>query len=375
MVPKKALKTKKSPVKPAVKKRLGKGRISLVANEQHGPDYDFILWVSLPSRAVTVLGGNWTRTYQTIYKRDKVHQDALAQAVQKGIYHYEWNSNLSNGKSAWFQTTCIAQAWPDGRVKGVLCLSRNITRLGQAALAQGKLSEWNSPKTFSQILLAARENERREISKALHDEVGSSSVILRALLSLIKMDVQKGNTKRALRDIEQLDQQLKQVLERLRGIIVSLRPPTLDNAGGLCGAIRDLLTQISTLSHLPYQFQCNVKDEQIMLTENVRILLFRIVQEALTNIVKHAHASHIGVCLKRVGSAVALQVWDDGIGFNPKNSISIDHVGLLAMKDSVEMLGGKLIIKSTLGKGTRIEVRCPSVVYGGKQNEENCTGR
>jgi NarL family two-component system sensor histidine kinase LiaS len=73
----------------------------------------------------------------------------------------------------------------------------------------------------------------------------------------------------------------------------------------------------------------------------------------------------MGVVLKRVGRAVTLRIEDDGIGFDPQVSVSIEHVGLLAMKDSVEMLGGKITVKSAPGRGTRIEVRCPSVVYGG----------
>ena len=338
-----------------------------VANfaELGGHGYDFILLVNLPMREAKPMGGKLADSYVHIYKQDQLHQSALKQAVLQGIYHYEW-SLRQNKQTVWFQTTCIALPRPDGKVAEVLCLSRDISRLGSAYTAGRGLKEWTAPKTFSQILLATREAERKEISKALHDEVGSSSVILTALLSLIKVNVKKGNTRRALKDIEQLDQQIKQGVERLRSIIVSLRPPVLDNPGGLCGAIEDLLVHISSLSHIPYQFQCKAQEKEIALSENVRILLFRIVQEALTNIVKHARAKHIVVCLRRVKSAVHLQVRDDGIGFDPKQAVSIAHVGLLAMKDSVELLGGKITIKSALGKGTRIEVECPSVVYGGK---------
>ena len=358
-------KRKPASKKIAVKKLLSRERAFCLPDPEIGPDYDFILWVSLPARTVTVLSGVCAQPYQDLYKKEKLHQQALEQAVQKGIYHYEWNGEFLPGRPGWFQTTCMAQTRPDGRVRGVLCLSRSLAGTEPVLPSSGGVCEYQPPKTFSQILLSARETERREISKALHDEVGSSAVMLRALLSVVKVSIQKGNSKRALRDLEQLDKQLQQAIERLRGIIVSLRPPTLDNAGGLCGAIRDLLSRVGNLSHLSYRFECNVKDEQILLSENVRILLFRIVQEALTNIVKHARAKNMGVVLKRVGRAVTLRIEDDGIGFDPQVSVSIEHVGLLAMKDSVEMLGGKITVKSAPGRGTRIEVRCPSVVYGG----------
>ena len=328
----------------------------------HG--YDFILLVDPRTYVAEPLGGMLPPSFVHLYKKEKLHQQAIEEAVKRGVYHYEWSSSGEHATS-WFQTTCVLLCQANGKADGVLCLSRDISRLGRE-YANGGLSEWSTPKTFSQMLLAAREAEKKEISKALHDEVGSSSVILMALLSLVKVNVKKGNAKRALQDIEQLDQQIKQGIERLRSIIVSLRPPTLDNSGGLCGAIHELLENISALSHLPYEFYCQPEESDIQLTENVRILLFRIVQEALTNIVKHARAKHVEVTLKRVGSKVHLQVCDDGIGFNPKQSVSIAHVGLLAMKDSVELLGGKITIKSAPGKGTRIEVVCPSVVYGGE---------
>lgn len=353
---KKKASLKKSKVSAAVKKAW-----QMAGPGFHG--YDFILLVDPRSAKAEIIGGTPAEAYLHLYKKEPIHQQALQQALQKGVHHYEWAGKKAGGQ-AWFQTTCILLSLPDGKPSGVLCLTRDISRLGVAYAGSG-VAEWSSPKTFSQILLAAREAEKKEISKALHDEVGSSSVILTALLSLVKVSVQNGNIKRALRDIKQLDEQIKQGVERLRNIIVSLRPPTLDNPGGLCGAIHDLLENISALSHIPYDFHCDTKNE-LELTENVRILLFRIVQEALTNIVKHAHAKHIEVMLKRVGSKVRLVVADDGVGFNPSQSVSIEHVGLLAMKDSVELLGGKIVIKSALGKGTRIEVACPSAVYGGK---------
>ena len=103
-----------------------------------------------------------------------------------------------------------------------------------------------------------------------------------------------------------------------------------------------------------------------MLSDKVKILLYRIVQEALTNTVKHARAKQIRVCLKQAGMNIRLEIADDGIGFEPKQQLSIEHVGLLAMRDSVELLGGTISVKSAPGKGTRITVVCPCVTYGGK---------
>ena len=148
---------------------------------------------------------------------------------------------------------------------------------------------------------------------------------------------------------------------------MSLRPPSLENDGALGGAVRDMLENISSFIHIPYTFDYKPLTGDGRVSDSVKIMLYRIVQEALNNIVKHANAKHIYVLLEREDGEVRLVVEDDGVGFKPSKQRSIRHVGLLAMKDSVELLGGTIAIKSAPGKGTRIEVRCPSVVYGGKE--------
>ena len=119
--------------------------------------------------------------------------------------------------------------------------------------------------------------------------------------------------------------------------------------------------------HIPYTIDYDPATKENGISDSVKILLYRIVQEALNNIVKHARASKIYVLLARQGDQIRLVVEDDGIGFKPVKQRSIRKVGLLAMQDSVRLLGGTISIKSTPGKGTRIEVACPCVVYGGNE--------
>lgn len=326
--------------------------------------YEFVLLVDAKTRLATWIGGSQKPSLH-LYQKNALHAQALEETLKQGIYHYEWTAPHGK-KYTSYQTTCIAIQQPDGLAAGVLSLSRNIS--GDSVLYQalaGQLRENSAPHTFAQILLAAREAEKRDISKVLHDEIGSSAVMLTALLSLVRSSVQTGNAKQALRDLTQLDNQIKESIERIKNVVVSMRPPSLENKGGLGGAVRDLLENISALSHVPYTFDYDAVDEQISLSDNVKIMLYRIVQEALTNTIKHARAKHIRVSLRQAGEDIKLLVCDDGIGFKPSRQISIEHVGLLAMKDSVELLGGKITIKSAPGKGTRIEVICPSVVYGG----------
>ena len=328
----------------------------------HG--YEFVSLVDVRTKRSVCLGGN-VRPAATLY-RMPMHALAIEKAVKQGIFHYEWSA-LRGKEQQLYQTTCVALSPEIGKATEVLVLSRNITRgfIPYTGPAAG-LRDSFAPRTFAQILLASRETEKREISKALHDEIGSSAVMLTALLSLVRANVQTGNTKQALRDLAQLDTQIKQGVERIKNIVVSLRPPAIENQGGLGGAVRDLLENVSALSLIPYTFDYQEPNDTIGVSDNVKILLYRVVQEALTNLVKHARAKHISVSLKTVGTRIRLTVCDDGVGFVPAKQLSIKQVGLLAMKDSVKLLGGKISVKSAPGKGTHIAVSCPRVVYGGK---------
>ena len=335
--------------------------------------YDFILLVDRITGQAERVGGKKVPP-EGLYEKNRLHIAALEETAKHGVSHYEWSLPV-DGKNVLYQTTCFSLPNLDGHVRNIISFSRNITGKSVPYFDSRALHEGTRARTFAQMLLATRETEKKEISKTLHDEIGSSAVMLTALLSLVRASVTSGNQSQALRDLSQLDEQLKATIERLKNVIVSLRPLSLENKGGLGGAVRDLLENISQFSMIPYRFDYDAVDEQICLSDNVKILLYRIVQEALTNIVKHARAKRIRVSLKQAAHQIRLEVCDDGIGFEPAQQLSIEHVGLLAMRDSVELLGGTISIKSAPGKGTRIEVSCPCIVYGGNLNEKDSTGR
>lgn len=334
--------------------------------QKHGAEgYDVVVLVNPKTLTVLTLSNRSGRLQkQDLEEGRELHVQALQTALKEGVYHYEWSAE-KGGTRYYYQTTFVPLGGPKGSVKRVLALVRDISDWGEV---HGKLlKDWSSPRTFSQILLAARETEKKAISKALHDEIGSIAVILPALLGIVKASVKKGDQKQALLDIAKLDEQIKESVERVKNIVVSLRPPSLENDGALGGAVRDMLENISSFIHIPYTFDYKPLTGGGRVSDSVKIMLYRIVQEALNNIVKHANAKHIYVLLECKDGEVRLVVEDDGVGFKPSKQRSIRHVGLLAMKDSVELLGGTITIKSAPGKGTRISVCCPSVVYGGKE--------
>jgi len=299
-----------------------------------------------------------------ILKGKGVHRGKLKEALKGSAQLYEWSHA---DESLFFQTTMLPLPATEYTKPNVLIFTRDITSWAQETTsAQPVIKDAWKARTFSQILLAAREEERRSLSRALHDEIGSAAVILTSLSHVIRASVEKKDQKQALRDLTELDKQIQGSIQRLKDIIVTMRPIALENNGALCQAIKELAENVSRYAQISYSFTCAKGLSERGISDNVKIVLYRVVQEALTNITKHAKAKHIKISLTRKGELLHLSITDDGIGFKPVKQQSIRHVGLLWMKDGVEVLGGTLRIQSAKGKGTRIEVTCPCVVYEGE---------
>ena len=302
-----------------------------------------------------------------------LHGDQLRQAVSTGqLCHYEWNLE-HNEELHPTQTTLVPLTGETGKVTEVISVSRDISHWG--AKTAHSLREGTAPKTFAQILLATREHEKREIAKALHDELGSASVILAALLSVVKQNVSKRNTKQALQDLEQLNRQIQDCIGRMHTIVVSLRPPGLDTDGALRGNIEELTQQVGQFAKLACTFDCPAGLREKGISDSVKILVYRVVQEALNNVVKHAKATCVKVGLRRRKGQLYVSVQDDGIGFERKKQVSLQHMGLLSMRDSIRLLSGRLTITTAPGKGTRIAAVCPCVVYEDNDESKNCISR
>ena len=289
-----------------------------------------------------------------------LHASQLRRVFGQGrVAHYEWQLETSV-----YRTTLLPLISKDGQVDEVLSATQNIsTWQNTPQTGVQTLHDGSAPKTFAQLLLAARETEKREVAKALHDEVGTACVMLAALLNLAKQSVKKGNNRQALKDLDRLQVQTQESMQRLRNIIVTLRPPSLDTDGALRGSVEELIKDVCGLGRLSHRFICPTTMREKGISDRVKILLYRLVQEALSNVVKHAQATRVKVQLKRVKEDLFITVEDNGVGFIPAKRSSIHHVGLRSMQDSVRLVGGQLKIVSAPGKGTQIHAVFPCVVY------------
>ena len=323
--------------------------------------YDLIYIADIVNKDVFLFGTpKGTEQSVIVDPTQPLHAQAHEKAAKGEIISYEWSACQAE-KTCFFQSTLIPLRDSQGKIGSILGLVKNITDWAGEYSHSHLLKEIGG-RTFPQVLLMAREEERRKISSALHDEIGSAAVILTSLLSMVKQSVDTGDKTQALKDIAALDKQIKDSIERVKTIVVSMRPPNLE-AVGLEGALRDMLDNVMRYRDIKHTFEFKTEDE-LPVSDAVKIVLYRVAQESLNNILKHSGASKVEVRLVRGKNEVKLTIRDNGRGFDTKEQHSIEHIGLLSMKDSVAYLGGQFTIQSEPGKGTVIEVKCPKVVYG-----------
>jgi len=158
-------------------------------------------------------------------------------------------------------------------------------------------------------------------------------------------------------EVAGLNRMLEGVLEELHRLAMDLRPASLDHLG-LAAALRQHVAMVNDRYGFTAQFEMvGIQDR---LPDELEIAYYRIVQEALNNVVRHARAKRVDVILEQRGNNLVLVIEDDGIGFNPEAVMRKGgRLGLFGMRERTEMLGGELIIESKPGKGTTIVVEVP----------------
>ncbi len=205
---------------------------------------------------------------------------------------------------------------------------------------------------LSRRLVEAQENERRHIARELHDEAGQSLASLRFGLRLLEREIDSGVP--VAGRVKELMRRTDAVIDGLHRLAADLRPASLDHLG-LEAALRQYCRSIAAKHGLVVHFKalgfCLPR-----LPAAVETALYRVAQEAMTNVLKHAGAAQIDVLVECRGDRVSVLVEDDGAGFEPATVQEGDHFGLLGMKERAEALGGTLTVESRPGSGTTILV-------------------
>ena len=205
-------------------------------------------------------------------------------------------------------------------------------------------------------VVSAQERERERISRELHDETGQA---LTALLVQLRV-LEESPAANAFTDqVQILRDIVSQTLEEIRRLARDLRPATLDDLG-LLPTLKSYVKEYARNSGLNVQFDVNDLG-WTRLPFQTEVVLYRVAQEALTNVVRHAHANSVLVQLARNDDSISLRVKDNGSGFELGRSIEEEDrcLGLSGMKERVELIGGKFQITARPGYGTDVHVHVP----------------
>jgi signal transduction histidine kinase len=199
------------------------------------------------------------------------------------------------------------------------------------------------------------EEEIKRIAYAVHDEAGQLLVAVHLALADVTRELPESQRKQ----IEQIEELLNQVEKQLRRYSHELRPTVLDDLGWI-PAIRFLAEGISKRANLNIQIKTTVAGR---LPGPMEIALYRIVQEALTNVAKHSKASQVSIHIGRKNRKVSCSIEDDGVGFDVR-AVQSDGkrmgLGLIAMQERLNGIGGTLSIDSARGRGTRLLIQLPA---------------
>lgn len=273
------------------------------------------------------------------------------------VVNQETDYLTKTGKTIPMLFSAAALKTKEGKTEGSVYIARDVTERKQAEEAL-RDSE-RKLHILSSQLITAQEKERRRLSIELHDELGQSLVVFK--LKLRSMYEGLGADQAGLKaGFEEVMEYTNEVAENVRRLSRDLSPSVLEDLG-LKAAIRWLVDTFSKHSDTGYSLDMTEMEEKF--SEEEQITIYRIIQECLTNIAKHAQATHVSLVIRKQAGCTLFRVEDNGVGFNVREAFSKDPgargLGLNAMYERARMLGASLDIWSQEGMGTRIIIAVP----------------
>lgn len=282
------------------------------------------------------------------------HERANRKALRGDHAVYEWQVAVPDGVQH-IQTAVSPLVDAEDKIVGVVGVGRDITELKQTQLALEKSQQ--NLRDLARQLVMAQEEERKRLSRELHDEAGQALTALKISLELLQTDLPP--------DFPELRHQLADIIgladgtmEQIRMLAQVLRPPALDTVG-LGPTLDGFCRRFASRTNLSIQYFGTPLPQ---LVDSLSISLYRFLQESLTNVARHARATRVVVELRVEAGLIYLCVKDDGCGFDADMVLSQTHphgLGLVGMRERLELVAGKLQVESTPGQGSAVTAIVP----------------
>jgi PAS domain S-box-containing protein len=296
----------------------------------------------------------------------RVHSDDRPKAVQANAearsegksFEIEYRISTPSGQLKHIREIGYASKDRSGSVSALFGTAQDITERKQAENAFRDSSV--QLRALSRRLVDLQESERRELSRELHDRVGQNLTALKINIDMLQPALVSHGNEDVLARVADSAALLESTMDAIEDVMSELRPPMLDDHG-LAAALDWHARNFSRRTGIAVAVY--VGEPTVRLAPQVQIALFRIAQEALNNIAKHAQARHAEIALDEENGDCVLSVRDDGIGFEVRENASDRpkaSLGIVTMRERSQAVGGRFEVQALPERGTRLTVRVPS---------------
>ena len=294
----------------------------------------------------------------TIHPDDHSRVVAIMDGDRDEEFDVEYRVVRPDGSIRWIWNRGFPINDDSGRFYRLAGLAEDVTQRKQAEDTLKATGE--QVRALSARVQSAREEEGSRIARELHDELGSTLTSLKFDLALIRREelasTSDADPSRLRAKLDTMMQAIDQTVDTVRRISSELRPSVLDDIG-LVAAIRWQAKQFEAQAGIVCR--CDVLLEDVELDQQQSTAIFRVFQEALTNVLRHARATRVNVTLETEDDELALTVVDNGQGIAADQQSHRLSLGLLGMRERVNLIGGTIQITGVEGEGTTITVRVP----------------